>query len=51
MIINYLQDGVLNELKMHDKCQLKMPHEEPICAIFPKIVRDKKELQIEISSE
>ncbi|CAM4801248.1 unnamed protein product [Rotaria magnacalcarata] len=51
MIVDYLQDGLRHELKIHVKRQLKALNDEPTPAIFLKIARDEEELQHEISSE
>ncbi|CAF2047848.1 unnamed protein product, partial [Rotaria magnacalcarata] len=51
MIVDYLQDGLRHELKIHVKRQLRAFNDEPTSAIFLKIARDEEELQHEISSE
>ncbi|CAF1654997.1 unnamed protein product [Rotaria magnacalcarata] len=51
MIVDYLQDGLRHELKIHVKRQLRAFNDEPTSAIFLKIARDEEELQHETSSE
>ncbi|CAF5040946.1 unnamed protein product, partial [Rotaria magnacalcarata] len=51
MIVDYLQDSLRHELKIHVKRQLKALNDEPTPTIFLKFARDEEELQHEISSE
>ncbi|CAF1616284.1 unnamed protein product [Rotaria magnacalcarata] len=51
MIVDYLQDDLRHELKVHVKRQLRAFNDEPTPAIFLKITRDEEELQHETSSE
>lgn len=50
MIVDYLQDGVRNELKVHVKRQLKNIQGEVTPAMFLKIARDEEELYNEMAS-
>ena len=49
MIVDYLQDGVRDDLQIHIKRRLKTVAEESTPAMFLKIARDEEELQREIS--
>ncbi|CAF1228276.1 unnamed protein product [Adineta steineri] len=49
MIIDYLQDGVCAELKIHIKRCMKKLDDDPSPAQFLKIARDEEELQKEFS--
>ncbi|CAF4134626.1 unnamed protein product, partial [Rotaria sordida] len=51
MIVDYLQDGIRNDLKIQVKRRLKTLNDEPAPAIFLKIARDEEELLNEIPSE
>ena len=51
MIVDYLQDGLRPELKIHVKRQLKTLNDSLTPAIFLKIARDEEELQNELSVE
>ena len=51
MIVDYLQDGIRNDLKLHVKRRLKTLTDAPTPAMFLKIARDEEELQNEVSSE
>ena len=51
MIVDYLQDGIRNDLKMHVKCRLKTLNDEPTPVIFLKMARREEELLNEILSE
>ncbi|CAF5065632.1 unnamed protein product, partial [Rotaria magnacalcarata] len=46
IIVDYLQDGLRHELKIHIKRQLKALNNEPTPAIFSKIACDEEELHI-----
>jgi hypothetical protein len=50
MIVDYLQDGLRPELKIHVKRHMKSLNVELTPAIFLKIARNEEELQHEISS-
>lgn len=50
MIVDYLQDGVRDDLKIHIKRRLRNLDTEITPAIFLKIARDEEELQKEVSS-
>jgi len=49
MIVDYLQDGVRDELKIHVKRRMKTLPVDPSPAQFLKIARDEEELQKEFS--
>ncbi|CAF1298080.1 unnamed protein product [Rotaria sp. Silwood1] len=51
MIVDYLQDGMRNDLKIHVKRRLKTLDDEPTPGIFWKIAHDEEELLNEIPSE
>ena len=51
MIVDYLQDGIRNDLKIDVKRHLKTLLGEPIPAIFLKIAHDEEELLNKILSE
>ncbi|CAF4224365.1 unnamed protein product [Rotaria sp. Silwood2] len=51
MIVDYLQDGIRNDLKIHVKRRLKTLNDEPTPATFWKIAHDEEELLNEIPSE
>ncbi|CAF4400592.1 unnamed protein product [Rotaria magnacalcarata] len=46
IIVDYLQDGLRHELKIHIKRQLKALNDEPTPAMFSKIACDEEELHI-----
>ncbi|CAF1519299.1 unnamed protein product [Rotaria magnacalcarata] len=46
MIVDYLQDGLRHELKIHAKRQLKALNDEPTPTMFSKIACDEEELHI-----
>ena len=50
-IVDYLQDGIRHNLKIHVKRRLKTLNDEPSPVIFLKIARNEKELLNEILSE
>ena len=51
MIVEYLQDGLRQELKIHAKCQLKILNDISTPAMLLNIARDEKELRNEFSVE
>lgn len=51
MIVDYLQDGIRNDLKLHVKRRLRTLTDDPTPAMFLKIARDEEELQNEVSSD
>jgi hypothetical protein len=51
MIVDYLQDGINDELKIHVKRQLKALKGEATPALFLQIARDEDELQKEVIRE
>ncbi|CAF4379964.1 unnamed protein product, partial [Rotaria magnacalcarata] len=46
MTVDYLQDGLRHELKIHVKRQLKALNDEPTPTMFSKIACDEEELHI-----
>ena len=51
LIVDYLQDAIRHNLKIHVKRRLKTLNYETTPAIFLKIIRDEEELLNEILSE
>ena len=49
MIVDYLQDGIRADLKIHVKRQMKLANDVLSPAVFLKIARDEEELQHETS--
>ena len=50
MIVDYLQDGIRDTLKVHVKRRMRALADAPDPAMFLKIARDEEELQHELSS-